>query len=58
MTEPGNSSELAERILDIMRNPDKRKEMAKASRELAVSKYSLEITVDMYEGIYRRIMGS
>jgi len=30
--------------------------MAAASRELAVSRYSLEATTDEYEGIYRRIM--
>ncbi len=56
LTEPGNASELAQGILDILRNPGKRKEMAKASRELAVSKYSLEMTADLYEEIYRRIM--
>ncbi len=57
LTEPGNASELAGGILDILRNPSKRLEMGRASRKLAVEKYSLHVTADKYEEIYRRVMG-
>jgi glycosyltransferase involved in cell wall biosynthesis len=49
LVEPLNPSELAEAIIFLLKNPEKMKEMGKASREIALRKFSLEEVARRYE---------
>jgi len=49
LVEPLNPSELAKAIIFLLKNPEKMKEMGKASREIALRKFSLEEVARRYE---------
>lgn len=51
-----NSSILAKRIIELLKNKDKRKKMAFAGRKLVESGYSLEAMLNKIEKIYNELM--
>ncbi len=53
---PRNSSILAERIIELLKDKDKRKKMASAGKKLVESKYSLEAMLNKIEKLYDELM--
>lgn len=53
--EMGNVGEMAERILDIITNPQRQSEMGKAARARALELFPQEKIVSRYEELYREI---
>ena len=49
---PADSKALADTIVDLLNNPDKRQQMAGAGREKVLSKFCFEDMVRSYEAIY------
>ena len=58
LVEPGDSSQLAEAILDYLRVPGRAIEAGKKSRDLAVAKYSVEMMTEACEEVYRKVTSS
>lgn len=53
---PDNSDALAEAILDLYNNPDKRLQMGQNSRERAVNVFSLEHMIKEHEKFYESLI--
>ncbi len=53
---PANSKALAEAVVDLLNNPDKRQQMAGAGREKVLSKFCFEDMVRSYEAIYAKAL--
>lgn len=57
LVEPGNARELAEGIMLLLRDREKRLEMGQAAKELVFREFSLEKMVRQIEGLYDRMGG-
>ncbi len=54
----GDFNSLAERLLDLLDNPDLRKSMGASSRQIVEEEFDIEICVDKYNKLYRTIANS
>jgi len=54
--QPGNETELAERILELYHNPEKRASLGALAQEF-YSQYRWSIMKEEYLGVYRKLMG-
>ena len=55
LVEPGDPGQLAEAIMDYLRNPARMLEAGIESRKLAVAKYSIESMTSACEAIYQKV---
>lgn len=56
LTPPGDVSALAEAAIELLRDEDRRRSFATASRERAVNLFSPEVIVPQYEAHYRKCL--
>ncbi|MFX0205717.1 MAG: glycosyltransferase family 4 protein [Candidatus Hodarchaeota archaeon] len=52
LVSPGNSEDLANTLLELLKHPEQIEKMKKKSRNIALENYSLETMVNKYEKIY------
>jgi len=53
---PGNPDEITEAVLNLLKNPERRKEMGRRAREVAKKKFSPERCVKGHEELYKKLM--
>lgn len=54
--EPGNSTDLAEKVITLLKNPALRKSMGKAARQRVEQEYSLEVGAEKTLAFYRDVI--
>jgi len=54
--EPGNSADLAEKVITLLKNPALRKSMGKAARQRVEREYSLEVGAEKTLAFYRDVI--
>lgn len=55
---PGDVRKLADAIIELLQNPDKRKKMGEAGRKTVEEKFTIQSHVALTESIFRKILGS
>jgi len=55
---PRDPPKLAQVIEDLLADPDRRNEMGKKGREIAMSQFALEIVIDQTLALYRKMLAS
>ncbi|GAB4554281.1 MAG: glycosyltransferase [Geothermobacteraceae bacterium] len=53
---PQDAQVMADRIEDLIRNPEKRKQMGKAGRQRVVEHFSIQRAADQYYELYREVL--
>jgi len=56
LVSPGNSEDLANTLLELLKHPIQIERMKKNARKIALKKYSLETMADNYEKIYYKLI--
>jgi glycosyltransferase involved in cell wall biosynthesis len=56
LVEPGDDAGMADRLVNLMRNPPQRERLKQASLAMA-RQHSYEITLDRHEALYQRLVG-
>ena len=54
---PGDPKRLGEAIRELVRSPDRRRELGRQGRELVVNRYSWDRAIERYEGLIREAAG-
>lgn len=57
LCEPGDAAELAGRVLELLADEDKRKQMGGKARQKAIADYSMESHINKLMDLYDRVMG-
>ena len=54
---PGNKDRMAEELISLIKDPDRREAMGRNCRQLMVKEYSLEVQALRYEALYNELLG-
>jgi glycosyltransferase involved in cell wall biosynthesis len=54
---PGDPKRLGEAIRELVRSPDRRRELGRQGRELVVNRYSWDRAIERYEELIREAAG-
>jgi hypothetical protein len=57
LVEPANPDELAEAILQLLRDPERARKLGRAGRKLMLERFTLSVTVRELSALYEKLLG-